>query len=343
MRRFAGSYAGSVIEFRLSVDVLGNTRFAFSPLAEVGSSLRLLGSPHAGHVHQPWLREVRERLQDVDLDLLCAVAPPGRWAPDFLFPPAASPQTTIEDQLSVLTRTSVDELRGELEVIWSGRDLPRAVTTLLDAGDAAAATLADAVWDYWQVAIAPYWPRICAVLEDDVAYRAGRSVEGGLFELLADLHPEVSLGAEVLRVDKPHHADATYDGAELTLVPSVFVWPNLLLSHAEPAAFELTYAARGVGRVWEGIRERSVDDDPLAALLGRSRSAILQRLDVPLSTTQLARELGQSPAGVSQHLAALKATGLVTSRRSGRSVLYRQTPLAASVLATQRPQRATPA
>ena len=45
-----------MITYVLSTDVLGSTRFTFSPLAEVTLSLRLLGSPHPTHIHGPWLR-----------------------------------------------------------------------------------------------------------------------------------------------------------------------------------------------------------------------------------------------------------------------------------------------
>jgi DNA-binding transcriptional ArsR family regulator len=201
------------------------------------------------------------------------------------------------------------------------------------SGDLGPARLAEAVWTYWQVAIHPYWSRICGVLEDDVSYRAARSLAGGLFALLADIHPEVTLEGDRLFVDKPHHADAAYDGAQLTVIPSVFAWPNLLLSHSRDASFELTYAARGVGRVWEGITAEEEQPDALAALVGRTRALILQRLAIPASTTQLARDLGQSPSAVSQHLSVLRSSGLLTNSRSGRSVLYRQTPLATSILA----------
>jgi DNA-binding transcriptional ArsR family regulator len=196
------------------------------------------------------------------------------------------------------------------------------------------------IWDYWQIAIEPYWPRICAVLEDDVAFRASRVLAGGLFELMSDLHPEVSLCSDLLHIDKPHHADSTYAGAELTLIPSVFVWPNLIVGHEDDRKFSLTYAACGVGRAWEGISCLERQEDQLGALLGRTRAAILARLAVPMSTTQLARELGQSPGTVSQHLSILRDSGMATSWRSGRNVLYRQTPLAASVIAANTPYAA---
>jgi DNA-binding transcriptional ArsR family regulator len=42
--------------------------------------------------------------------------------------------------------------------------------------------------------------------------------------------------------------------------------------------------------------------------------------------------IGQSPPSISQHLSVLRRSGLVTSWRSGRSVLYRRTTLASSIV-----------
>jgi hypothetical protein len=50
-----------VIDFRLSVEALGNTRFGYSPLAEVAASLRLLATPSPGFVMQPWLSVIAGR------------------------------------------------------------------------------------------------------------------------------------------------------------------------------------------------------------------------------------------------------------------------------------------
>ncbi|WP_161962243.1 ArsR/SmtB family transcription factor [Nocardioides speluncae] len=322
-----------MIEFKLSVDVLGNTRFAFSPLAEVSSSLRLLGEPQPAHLHTPWLRRVRDQLGDVDLELLLAITPPGKWAPAFLYPRATGATTTLEQQLNALAQVSPAKVRENLELVWSGRPLPRPVRELFDAGERGPAMICEAIWAYWDAAIAPYRVRICGVLEDDVSHRAGVSLSGGLFDLLNDLHPEVTLDGHTLSIDKPQHADATYPGAVLTLVPSVFTWPRLLINHEDSGEFELTYAARGVGRVWEGVEPEERTEDRLGALLGHTRAAILAMLSVPMSTTQVARDLGQSPGSVSQHLAILRDSGMVVSWRSGRSVLYRQTPLAASLVA----------
>jgi DNA-binding transcriptional ArsR family regulator len=76
----------------------------------------------------------------------------------------------------------------------------------------------------------------------------------------------------------------------------------------------------------------------LDSLIGRTRAAILRRLDVPLTTTQVARDLHQSPSTVSEHLTVLRGNGLLISWRAGRGVLYRRTPLASSLLAASEAQ-----
>jgi hypothetical protein len=103
-----------VITFRLSSEVLGRTRFAFSPLSEATLSLRLLGRPHLTHLHARWLHLTRGRLSGVDLPLLLAVAPPGKWIPPCLIPIADTARVTIEDQLTDLTHLSPARLKADL-------------------------------------------------------------------------------------------------------------------------------------------------------------------------------------------------------------------------------------
>jgi DNA-binding transcriptional ArsR family regulator len=71
----------------------------------------------------------------------------------------------------------------------------------------------------------------------------------------------------------------------------------------------------------------------VAELLGRSRAALLARLDLPQSTTWLAAHLGLTPSAVSQHLTVLRRAGLVTAHRTGRWVLYRRTTPGTRLLA----------
>ena len=52
---------------------------------------------------------------------------------------------------------------------------------------------------------------------------------------------------------------------------------------------------------------------------------ILECLDVPRSTTSLAKLFGLSISTVSEHLSVMAASGLLQSRRDGQRVLYWRT------------------
>ena len=66
----------------------------------------------------------------------------------------------------------------------------------------------------------------------------------------------------------------------------------------------------------------------LTAVLGRRRAELLGRLAEPTSSTELAALSGTTVSAVNQHLRALRDAGLLESARVGRSVLYRRTALA---------------
>ncbi|MFI6074579.1 ArsR/SmtB family transcription factor [Actinoplanes sp. NPDC051343] len=235
-----------------------------------------------------------------------------------------------------MTNLTAADLERDLQQVWCGRPPPRRVAELLDSGPRATPRLAEALWDYWDAVIRPFWPRMCAVLEDDVSHRMAGLMDEGVYSLLRDLHPEISVECDRMYVDKPHCDGEVQYASQMILTPSVFAWPDLILDDGGSGRFGLTYGARGIARVWEGHDAPAVrGPEPLATLLGRTRAAILRRTSIPMSTTQIARELGQSPAAVNEHLGILRDAGLLTSRRSARSVLYRQTPLAEYMLRAQ--------
>jgi len=67
--------------------------------------------------------------------------------------------------------------------------------------------------------------------------------------------------------------------------------------------------------------------DVFRALADPTRRAVYERLAVgEMSVSALTEGLDVSQPAVSQHLAALKAAGLVDERREGRKVFYRIEP-----------------
>jgi DNA-binding transcriptional ArsR family regulator len=100
-----------------------------------------------------------------------------------------------------------------------------------------------------------------------------------------------------------------------------------------PAPPALVYPARGVAALWERP-DRTGSGTALDRLLGPSRAVILLALEGPASTTQLVATLGQSLGGIGAHLAVLREAGLIDRARSGRSVLYRRTPVGDALVAS---------
>ena len=76
---------------------------------------------------------------------------------------------------------------------------------------------------------------------------------------------------------------------------------------------------------WSGDDDERVDH--LAALVGRTRAAVLRTLAVSGSTAQLARRTGIAPASASEHTQVLRNAGLVVTDRRRGSTLHTLTPL----------------
>jgi DNA-binding transcriptional ArsR family regulator len=271
------------------------------------------------------------------MDLLRTLVPGHRmYLARFLLPEATGPAATIEHQLEVLADTPADDLYREIADIWRGDPMPEAGRRLLRDGPAGPRRVADALAKYWSVAIAPEWAGIRAVLADDIAFRAATLTRSGVGGLLDSLHDKVTFDEDTIRIDIQIDGgpggDKRPGEAGMLLVPSVFSWPYVIIDFRSQQPSSLTYPARGIGNLWSAPGPAPDEDVALAALLGRTRAAILVALAVPQSTTELARKLGQSPPAVSQHLTVLRRSAMVASWRTGRSVLYRRTALATSVV-----------
>jgi DNA-binding transcriptional ArsR family regulator len=321
-----------MIRLRLSPGDLERLRFAYSPLAEVAESLYVLHCGQVPMLHRGWFDQTRTRLRRVDTQLLRDLVPaPRPHVASFLLSGAREPSTSIDGQLAAVARCSTARLQADLEVVWRGKIPPEAKQALQHGGGP---RIAEALHEYWQVAIKPFWPQIRAVLDADVAYRAIRLARGGIEALLTDLHPELELAQHAITVQSSA-AGSVHDlrGAGLLLVPCVFASPHVMVDIDAGNPASITYAPRGIGERWPQNSPAMRSDDALADLLGRTRAAVLRAVALPRSTSDLAAELGQSMPAISAQLTVLRHAGLVSSWRAGRRVLYQLTPLARSVLA----------
>jgi DNA-binding transcriptional ArsR family regulator len=253
--------------------------------------------------------------------MLDALLPDRGYAPDFFAPPPRSPLPDVAEELERVRATDPAQVRRELGWRFLG-EVPAIVRPLLDDTARGIETLVVVMAGYWERALAPWWHQVLALLEADIRHRAGRLAEGGALELFAELHGGVRWRYGSLEVESPGDADVVLGGRGLQLVPSAFVWPRTAAMFDPPWQPSLIYAPRGVGDLWTPTGEGPA---ALGDLVGRGRARILTALEVEASTTELARRLDASAAGVSEHLGVLRRAGLVRARREGRSVLYSRT------------------
>lgn len=320
----------AMIELRLAPGDLTQLRFAYSPLSEAINSLHMLHTGQVHALHRRWAETTREQLRDLDTTLLRAIVPPRRIV---LTPPLdLNGANTIEHQLQLFADWPPSLLRAELEIIWQGLPMPAAARQVITDGPAGARRVAMALGTYWNAAIAPHWDQMRAVLDADIAYRAQQVTLGGISALLKDLHPQLQLCQSTIRINKTGHRNYDLDGNGLLLMPSVFAGSHLMFDPGSLGLPTIDYGPRGLGTVWDNNGNPPSAGDPLSALIGHNRTAILRSAELPRTTTDLARELGVSGASISVHLSILKRCGMVTSWRSGRRVLYQRTPLASSIL-----------
>ena len=311
-----------MIVYRFGREDLLRTRFAISPLFELVASVRVLRDPGAHSVHLPWVREARARLAGLDFALLDALHPDGPYSPDFMAPPPGTPLPDVDEEFARVRATPPERARAELGWTYAGRRVPAVARPLLDDPAAALGDLVDLMEEYWARAIAPWWDAIREVLEADIRHRARHLAGGGALELFAGLHPDVGWSDGALIVDRRHEAEVELAGRGLQLVPAAFGWPRVGAMFDPPWQPALIYPPRGVGDLWAPVHE---DPEALAALVGRRRARILGALGAEATTSELARRLAASPAGVSEHLGVLRRAGLVRARREGRAVLYSRT------------------
>lgn len=308
-------------------------RFAVSPLWETTAAIRTLAEPGRQVHHLPWLRQVQPELERLELAPLLALQPRVGYTPDFLTPPPTDPVTDFAGELARVRHTPLDQVAAELARCARERqdDPSQAVMALAADPAAALALLTDLLDCCWAVLLAPRWPRLRDLLDADIAYHARRLADGGLERLFTDLHPQVRWRDGTLRVAIRAAARRDLAGEGLVLLPSAFNWPAVTVMLDPPWQPTLIYPARGVAALWQPAA--TTPPAALGRLLGRTRAELLLALAEPASTSALARRLGRSPATVSEHLAILRDTDLVTATRARHQVLYERTPLGIALTA----------
>lgn len=308
------------IRIHLSADDLAEIRFAFSPTWElVMSAFKTLRDPAKHALHLPWVHEARRQLAGRDLELFLALASTEHYVADFLTPPPETPFPEFEEELERIVSTPVEQVRREIRGMCEMSEA--AMASLQHLADDPAAwlpTLGEQMREYWKLAVERHWPRIRALLEGDVMYRARQLALGGADQLFADLHPAVSFADGVVEIDKLYDQDVHPEGKGLLLIPGVFDWPGVAVLFGHGYQPTLSYSPRGIANLWDSAAPEQTG--AMDELIGGTRADILRSLEVPMTTSEIAQRLHLTPAAVSQQLGLLRRAGVVEANRQGRGV-----------------------
>ncbi|MER5360601.1 transcriptional regulator [Streptomyces sp. NPDC002785] len=303
------------------------------PMWEIVNSFQALVTGRNPLMFGDWRRQGRQRMTPVCL-MLAPLLPPVGYFPDFLTPDLGgtfdldhavetvlgTPRSTLHDNLAALAMTRS-----------RARPLPSVYRSLADGSPEALSRLGTALHTYHQNVLAPFWPRIQAQLEADLAMRARAVLRGGTDGLLGGFRPVLRWRPPVLEADYPVERDLWLGGRGLLLQPSFFCFRTPVTLASDEAAPVLTYPIQHTpGWAREGgVEERGAG---LGSLIGGTRAAILEGAVAGRATGELARRLGISAAAVSQHTAVLRRCGLLLSVRRGKHVLHTITPAGLALL-----------
>lgn len=323
----------------------------YGPLVEAMFGFRALRVGGLGAVPEQWRRRVVRGQRQWAVPLSEVMGP--ELALD-IFTLIGRTSTAAEGLESVIAM-SRRRLGTEIEaaVDWrrrrglDGRRWPSAWVRGL-ATDAVPGRILAPFFDACQRAlVAPYWGHVRRHLALEVAARTEVIATAGIEALFRSLHPTVRWHSPVLELlsHSGPPADVHLHGRGIELVPVALLntveGPFWNFGEASAPAVLFYPAVRCLSdgaKVFVGGGEWTAGtgnggDGPLVELMGRTRAAALAAIAGGCTTSALARRIGISNAGASQHTSVLRRSGLITTVRNGSSVVHDLTPLGRSLLA----------
>jgi hypothetical protein len=303
---------------RFSPDALHASRFAVSPLAETVSELIRLRQALDRSATDPRVEAFARWLDsDAFTDGLVRLVSATKFLPDFVaVPPARGLDNRLQDELAEMRAVDDQQARATLAEAqrhaWASDGLAWADVDGIT--DRAAEVLADC----WVRFVEPDWPRRRAILERDIRHRAGVIAVSGWRHVLDGMAPGVQwVGHDAIQFSTQTYTDRHIGSDGLVFVPHAGLSGRWTCE--SPSRIAFVYPAKGA------LASHPSGSGGVARLLGQGRSRVLAEVRTPATPSQLATVLGVSLGTVSAHLAALRAAGVVTTRRSGRAVYYELT------------------
>jgi hypothetical protein len=226
---------------------------------------------------------------------------------------------TLEEELDTLRGSPNEVVRAEVRIAHP-RGVPECLRRGIHQPRELVRRLANLIEEFWQNAIAPHWVVLRARLEGEMLYRARTLALGGTEELFAALHKDVSLDNGRLTVRTVSCWDGRNRNPGLLLVPSVFAWPDVFLTVRPPWRTAIIYPSRGIADLWEHTASPCLKG--LQQLVGPSCAKVINNLQVPKTTTEMAAAIGLSQAATSEQITKLRQAGILERTRIGRQVFY---------------------
>ncbi|MEN2420850.1 ArsR family transcriptional regulator [Streptomyces rimosus] len=291
-----------------------------APLIELNTAFMKATSTDDPLLYTRWRQRLLRSLPPTVLPLR-ALAPAGK-APAFL----DTYNDSLTDALESIRATHPTAIRSELQRIYASAPHPpppwiRALHQnhpdswhLFDQAQQAA----------FETVLRPVWPLIQDLHRDEFTRHALTTAEHGTAHALTRLVPNSRLRNNTWEVPSPKDQHITLTGQGVLLHPTFHWTSHPLAAHHPDPPLHLTYPA---GPHLPLQPTTKAPHDPLTAALGPTRTQLLRLLTTPHTTTALARSLNVSAPTISAHTTALRAAGLLTTTRAGRSVIHERTAL----------------
>jgi DNA-binding transcriptional ArsR family regulator len=316
-----------MLRVHLTAEDLLRTKFASepAPLIDLGNALAAL--QRSDPLFRTWRRGAAARLPAASRPLLDLI-PATATGPLFLDPIS----TSLAEGLEEVQRTPTGLVRGELQRLYpAGPHVPWA--RLLADRDRQTWRDVDAALRLgYHALVAGAAARARQGYQAELAWRSRMIAESGIQATLSALHPSIGWDGSVLQINSANHRELHPGGNGLTLMPSVYWTGGPMFTWHPDGSLAIVYAALTPLPLISQTR-----GDPLASLLGHTRAALLRQTATDQTTTDLARELRISLATVSTHTKTLRAAGLITTTRAGKTVLHSITSLGDRLLHASAP------
>lgn len=298
------------------------------PMWEVLLSLHALQSRIGQTVFPRWYRRTSAAVPPLVLNRLCEIAPAVGYSPDFLTPINGS--ETVEAGIEVLSSSPKRRIQADMAYLATRQRLSPWAQAIADGKKESITQLGDHIESYYTQALAPDWEVISREVSADRARRDEQVARRGVDYLLSHLHPQVRWKSPVLEILGVTDNDLHLEGRGIRLLPSYFCWetPTKLRDDELQPTLVLPVARTGSDPTPDVV----TTTEPLVSLLGRTRSLVLAATISSSSTTGIARACDVSVASASRHTAALRESGLISSRRTGTTVHHEITSLGTELL-----------